>query len=963
MGQKDHVEAGAGHILDVSSGLDLEYLHVAGADRQAGGTDGPPVMEEQGDGSAGCPPQTVAQEDNGGSDAECESSSSLSPTLAAGTDSDGGEGASAHGKSAHQPLCRTPCVDLGTDGPPEPPSEASVELEHGALTQSPFEHPPEPPPTSAPASEAGGKEYQAKLEFALKLGYSEETVRLVLSKLGPDTLINDILGELVKLGTKSDGEQPATSLASTSSSSSSSSSCGCSDVLDGQRSDSPCLSDPTCDQDNLRPIVVDGSNVAMSHGNKEVFSCQGIQLAVDWFLERGHHDITVFVPAWRKEQSRPDAPITDQEILRRLEKEKILVFTPSRRVQGRRVVCYDDRFIVKLAYESDGIIVSNDNYRDLANEKPEWKKFIDERLLMYSFVNDKFMPPDDPLGRHGPSLDNFLRKRPVMPEQKKQPCPYGKKCTYGHKCKYYHPERGAQPQRAVADELRASAKTCVTSKNQGDAGLVKSHSVPAGSIEAKKGAPKRQSDPSIRALSYSDAEEKLLAKGRAEGQKNSMCGGGGSSGSSNSSISCGGNIPMSSAPGGPPSGLTLLQEQQSRAVTPHSHLPPPGHDLYPHCESPDLSYYSVTRAYSGLSLSSRRSPDCRFPNDTDLRLGSMGSAGSECGSESSVSCGSSCDSYGERSCLGCPPDTLLEDGIHFANPHGRLYSHHAASNHELCGLHPSEYTNIQHSHGSNSGVHAYHLSAARGQSCAHDAPQPEAPPKRPLYPLPPHLQHQPLAARSSCPGDYHSLPQSNPHPPGSPLGRCLAPTRAESVSDSHLYEHLSTSHHHRRPKALPSWDTYYRQPPVPPSRYEPPTYQSLPDTRQSSWNTPPWAQDGYSQLHSSHPALHPSPTRYLSHPPPPPPPPPHSSGAPLSHYPPHSSHLTMPSHTPPSYMPQHPESPAHGRYGDIREKVYVNLCNIFPPELVSRVMARSPHVTDPQQLAAAILAEKAQTGY
>lgn len=81
---------------------------------------------------------------------------------------------------------------------------------------------------------------------------------------------------------------------------------------------------------------------------------------------------------------------TDQEILRKLEKEKILVFTPSRRVQGRRVVCYDDRFIVKLAFDSDGIIVSNDNYRDLQNEKPEWKKFIEERLLMYSFVNDKY---------------------------------------------------------------------------------------------------------------------------------------------------------------------------------------------------------------------------------------------------------------------------------------------------------------------------------------------------------------------------------------------------------------------------------------------------------------------------------------------------------------------------------------------------------------------------------------------
>ncbi|XP_053170543.1 probable ribonuclease ZC3H12C [Scomber japonicus] len=942
MGQKDHVEAGAGHILDL--GLDLEYLHVAGADRQAGGTDGPPAMEEQGessgDSSTTNSPPPAAVEENAGSDAECEVAASSGATLASSINPDGGEGGLTHSKNTHQPLCRTQCVDLGTEGPPEPPSELSSELKEDTPAKSPpsspCKHLAEPlsdPSASEPASEASGKEYQAKLEFALKLGYSEETVRLVLSKLGPDTLINDILGELVKLGTKSDSEQPAGSLASTSSSSSSSSSGGCSDLLDSQRSDSPCPSDSVCDQDNLRPIVVDGSNVAMSHGNKEVFSCQGIQLAVDWFLERGHHDITVFVPAWRKEQSRPDAPITDQEILRRLEKEKILVFTPSRRVQGRRVVCYDDRFIVKLAYESDGIIVSNDNYRDLANEKPEWKKFIDERLLMYSFVNDKFMPPDDPLGRHGPSLDNFLRKRPVMPEQKKQPCPYGKKCTYGHKCKYYHPERGAQPQRAVADELRASAKTCVTTKNQGDTGLVKSHSVPAGSIEAKKGAQKRQSDPSIRALSYSDAEEKLLAKGRVESQKNSMCGS--SSSSSSNSSSCSASITMSPAPGGPPSSLSHPQDQQSRAAT-HGLLPAPSHDLYPHCESPDLSYYSVTRAYSGLSLSSRRSPDCRFPNDTDLRLGSMGSAGSECGSESSVSCGSSCDSYSERQCPGCPPETLLEDGIHYANPHSRL-------------------------HTSNTGLHSYHMNMTRGQSCAHDQP-PDAPPKRPLYPLSPHLQHQPLAARSSCPGDYHSLTQSNPHPPGSPLGRCLAPTRAESVSDSHLYDHLSTSHHHHRPKALPSWDTYYRQPPLPPHRYEPSAYQSLPDTRQSSWHTPPWAQDSYAQHHSSHPALHPSPTHYLNHPPPSAHTshPPHPSSKTL---PPYSTHLTVPSHAPPSYMSQHPESPAHGHYGDMREKVYVNLCNIFPSELVSRVMARSPHITDPQQLAAAILAEKAQTGY
>lgn len=257
MGQKDHVEAGAGHILDLGS--DLEYLHVVRADRQAGGADGAPAMEEQGatsDNTATASSLLPARlEERGGSGAEGEPAPSSSSAHAADRDSDGGEGTCMNSKNTHQLLCRTPCVDLGTDGPPEPPSEPPAEEERD---------PPEPaPPTSEPVSESRGKAYQAKLDFALKLGYSEETVRLVLSKLGPDTLINDILGELVKLGTKSDSEQPVGILASTSSTSSSASSCGCSDVLDGQRSDSSCSSDSVCDQDNLRPIVVDGSNVAM----------------------------------------------------------------------------------------------------------------------------------------------------------------------------------------------------------------------------------------------------------------------------------------------------------------------------------------------------------------------------------------------------------------------------------------------------------------------------------------------------------------------------------------------------------------------------------------------------------------------------------------------------------------------------------------------------------------------------
>ncbi|XP_029959376.1 ribonuclease ZC3H12A [Salarias fasciatus] len=310
-------------------------------------------------------------------------------------------------------------------------------------------------PGSAAADLLDEANEELRVDFFRKLGYSSVEVKAAFRKLGLSTDTNSVLGELVRTRTS-----PATSGSSTDS-----------DEKNANLKDlplphswtlGPCGVTPHQGDQNtdteLRPVVIDGSNVAMSHGNKEVFSCRGIQLAVNFFLDRGHNAITVFVPTWRREQPRPDAPLTDQHILLELEKQKIVVFTPSRRVGGKRVVCYDDRFIVKLAYESDGVIVSNDTYRDLQGERPEWKKCIEERLLMYSFVNDKFMPPDDPLGRHGPNLDNFLRKNPLPVEQKKQLCPYDKKCTYGMKCKFYHPERTNQSYLSLADELRKKAQ-------------------------------------------------------------------------------------------------------------------------------------------------------------------------------------------------------------------------------------------------------------------------------------------------------------------------------------------------------------------------------------------------------------------------------------------------------------------------------------------------------------------------
>ncbi|NXA77191.1 N4BP1 protein, partial [Thryothorus ludovicianus] len=156
----------------------------------------------------------------------------------------------------------------------------------------------------------------------------------------------------------------------------------------------------------LKHIIIDGSNVAISHGLRKFFSCRGIAIAVDYFWKRGHRNITVFVPQWR---TRRDPSITEQNFLTQLEDVGILSLTPARMVLGARIASHDDRFLLHLAAKTGGVIVTNDNFREFVTESFAWREIIQKRLLQYTFAGDIFMVPDDPLGRNGPRLDDFLR--------------------------------------------------------------------------------------------------------------------------------------------------------------------------------------------------------------------------------------------------------------------------------------------------------------------------------------------------------------------------------------------------------------------------------------------------------------------------------------------------------------------------------------------------------------------------
>uniref|UniRef100_A0A2H8U1Y0 Putative ribonuclease ZC3H12D n=1 Tax=Melanaphis sacchari TaxID=742174 RepID=A0A2H8U1Y0_9HEMI len=156
----------------------------------------------------------------------------------------------------------------------------------------------------------------------------------------------------------------------------------------------------------LRPIIIDGLNIGHAHGSG-VFSGKGIELCIQFFTDLGHKDIVAFIP-----QHRQGPPGSESNtILNKLVKKGQICFTPSRKVQNLRMTCYDDRIILNYAHQCGGVVVSNDNYRDLYDESEAFKEIIENRQVMVTFVRDQIIVPEDQYNRKSTirSLSDILR--------------------------------------------------------------------------------------------------------------------------------------------------------------------------------------------------------------------------------------------------------------------------------------------------------------------------------------------------------------------------------------------------------------------------------------------------------------------------------------------------------------------------------------------------------------------------
>uniref|UniRef100_A0A5S6Q8J7 RNase_Zc3h12a domain-containing protein n=1 Tax=Trichuris muris TaxID=70415 RepID=A0A5S6Q8J7_TRIMR len=142
---------------------------------------------------------------------------------------------------------------------------------------------------------------------------------------------------------------------------------------------------------SLRPIVIDGSNVAFSYGNPRVYSPLGIAKALRYFLAR-KHSVIAFTSRSFVECTSPYF-VEDRSAISCLAELGLVVLTPIG-VSYKNDIwhfysCYEDQFIIKEAYETGGIIVSNDMFKDVEASIPLFQSVIKNRTLNYVFTKDK----------------------------------------------------------------------------------------------------------------------------------------------------------------------------------------------------------------------------------------------------------------------------------------------------------------------------------------------------------------------------------------------------------------------------------------------------------------------------------------------------------------------------------------------------------------------------------------------
>ena len=120
--------------------------------------------------------------------------------------------------------------------------------------------------------------------------------------------------------------------------------------------------------------MVDGSNMAKAMGRGK-FKPEALDIVNEYFTKDGF-EVVIFLKLYQ--YSKCD--MRGKKILDRLERSETLSFTPCRKTESKQWDSDDDYAILDYADKHQGIVVSNDNFREFLR-KDEFKDQIENRFV------------------------------------------------------------------------------------------------------------------------------------------------------------------------------------------------------------------------------------------------------------------------------------------------------------------------------------------------------------------------------------------------------------------------------------------------------------------------------------------------------------------------------------------------------------------------------------------------------
>ena len=146
-------------------------------------------------------------------------------------------------------------------------------------------------------------------------------------------------------------------------------------------------------QDDLRPIILDGANVGHQWGRTR-FSAVGYNIVYNHFKGKYNYPDHKIVIVHKRV---PSGSLREEDwaIIKDFKQKGILVHPPSRIVgDGETLIQSDDDvFCLNIAHNLHGIVITADHYRRYWDLYPEYR---DVRLLKPTFVLGSLILPDDP---------------------------------------------------------------------------------------------------------------------------------------------------------------------------------------------------------------------------------------------------------------------------------------------------------------------------------------------------------------------------------------------------------------------------------------------------------------------------------------------------------------------------------------------------------------------------------------